>query len=220
MLIHITPCIYLGRFTQPQVCYLSDLTINELGLKLHDEKELVTRRPYPNKHFHVACRKKGKKAMSGILIDSSKSLNSFTVESRWVVSWGVIDYPSTLLHRCTYIVLDNEFDAVTDNMTLWYRPADQIFRVHQSRWPKESVGMIPMRAEPRMDIWDAKNGGIERQGDVKDTVRNGKVIKRTEIFRMPSVEPEVLTTDLSWSKRIPGVDLAFRVGDEHGRRQS
>lgn len=211
MLIHIVPSIYLGHDDQLQACYLSDLTINELGLKLFGEKDLGTRRPYPNKQFHVACRKKGQKAMNGILIDAAKLLRSFTVETRWIVSWGMIDYPATLLHRCTYNVLDSDFDAVTGWMPLWYCAMGPTLGEWSSRWPEGSGELIPMRAMPRMDLWDAVNGGLERQGDVNDVVRNGKVIKRTETFLMPTVEPERLNSYSARSHRIPGLDLAIKV---------
>ncbi|CAB3802588.1 hypothetical protein LMG28614_05651 [Paraburkholderia ultramafica] len=73
MLIHITPrfftCDQSGPFVE-----LIDLRIDPLDLFLRGGKELTTRRPYPNKHFAVACRKAGSKAIDWILVDTPNQL--------------------------------------------------------------------------------------------------------------------------------------------------
>lgn len=66
MLIHLIPNILADRSHVP--CSLVDLTSPELGLNLIGGKELTARRPYPNKHYLVACRKVGQKAVNGFLV--------------------------------------------------------------------------------------------------------------------------------------------------------
>lgn len=62
MLIHLLPTLHCGRFSS-EACELIDITCPELGLKLSSGKEVVARRPFPNKQYLVACRNVGQKAM-------------------------------------------------------------------------------------------------------------------------------------------------------------
>ena len=73
--------------------------------------------------------------------------------------------------------------------------------------------------QPKMDIWSASHGGIERQGDVHDLVKNGRVLERVETFQVPTIEPERLLSYRGWSQRIPGMELAFKESDNYGRKR-
>lgn len=57
MLIHVTPRVYLNPAPELLFCFLHDVAIPELGLRLDGEKDLDARRPYHNKRYLVACEK-------------------------------------------------------------------------------------------------------------------------------------------------------------------
>lgn len=183
MLIHLTPRIYACRTNQP--CTLIDLTCAELGLSLKGDKDLTARRPYRNKNYLVACRKVGQKAMQGILIDSRQFVYDFTVVTRWAV--GNRDIAT---HRVRYIVLDHEYDTVTENMMLWSA-------IHgDSRWasrfPAEYKGVAHTEAQPFMDVTQ----GFESEC--------------SETFLMHTIERERLHEHYcSLNERTPGIEAAF-----------
>jgi len=60
MRLHLEPKI-LNKYADIDAELVS-VEVPEVGLKLIGDKEIVTRRPYPNKQYQVACRKKGKKS--------------------------------------------------------------------------------------------------------------------------------------------------------------
>lgn len=95
-----------------------DLTVAELALNLIGGGDLTTRRPYPNKHYRVGCRKIGQKAVSGLLIKAEGHVPHYTVTTRWAVGAERI-----VSHVVRYRVLDDDFDCVTDEMTTWYASA-------------------------------------------------------------------------------------------------
>jgi hypothetical protein len=55
MLLHLSPRL-LWPYKDASIV---DLEINPLGLRLVGGVDLITRRPFPNKHYKVACRKRG-----------------------------------------------------------------------------------------------------------------------------------------------------------------
>ncbi|MFO7061921.1 DUF6012 family protein, partial [Pseudomonas aeruginosa] len=62
----------------------------------------------------MACRNKGRKATNGLLIDVPGQVPYFTVITRWKIAGEIV-----VQHRVEYVVLDDEFDAVTDYPVLW-----------------------------------------------------------------------------------------------------
>ena len=218
MLIHITPTIFIGSYDKPLECELLDLTVKELGLTLVGGKDLATRRPFPNKHFLVGCRKVRKTAMNGILIESREALSSYDVVTRWEVFSSFVRR-FVLTHHCTYNVIDTEFEAVSDAMHLWSATAGEPLGDWASRRPKGMKWVPSVPWQPKMDIWSASHGGIERQGDVHDLVKNGRVLERVETFQVPTIEPERLLSYRGWSQRIPGMELAFKESDNYGRKR-
>ena len=198
MLIHVTPRIYLGQTNGvspgPMKCELIDVTIPELELVLEEGKDVVARRPYPNKNYLTACRKVGQKAIVGILVDTMLAVQSFSVLTRWA-----INAERTLTRRVNYLVIDEDYDTVSDDMLLW-----------DSRWPEEALGFVPSRAQPRMDVWTAEASLHARQGEVKDTYRDGMIALREETFRIPTIERErLLGQDFIVRDRLPSIDMAF-----------
>jgi hypothetical protein len=65
MLIHLNPSFFLN-YSNISV-NLIDVEIPELALHLHAERDIYVRFSSPNKRLHYVCRKKGRKAIYGIL---------------------------------------------------------------------------------------------------------------------------------------------------------
>lgn len=111
MLLHLHPRLF-SDFADVE---LVDLSIDPLRLKLRGGVDLMTRRPLPNKHYAVACRRQGRKAINGIFIDTDKPVTEFLYTARWAIH---ADFICT--HKVHYQLLDAEFDAASDSMVLWY----------------------------------------------------------------------------------------------------
>lgn len=200
MLLHITPKIISPNpLCNPR---LLELEIKELGLKLVGEKDISTRKPYPNKQYYVACRKKGKKAVSGILVESPIFLDDYTVTSLW--DWT--GEGSLVTHIVKYIVLDKEFDMTSDDMLLWYGSSEELGD-WKSRWPEWAEGLAPVEVMPCMDI----NPHRERKGEYKDEYNSisGGIIRRAEVFQLPTIERERILTEVLYP--LPGFEMAFKV---------
>ncbi|WP_255653935.1 DUF6012 family protein [Arsenophonus apicola] len=71
MLLHLSPRYYL-RYSDVQLD-LIDVSVPELNLTLKGGVDIVARTPYPNKCYQIACRKKGRKAINGIFIETDKN---------------------------------------------------------------------------------------------------------------------------------------------------
>lgn len=80
MLIHITPRIYIPSAVKS--CEMTGLKIEQLGVSFSAE-QIATRKPYPNKRFHVACRRNNRRAVQGLLFSVGAAPREFTVE-QWV----------------------------------------------------------------------------------------------------------------------------------------
>ena len=65
MLLHITPKLLTAHAFS--TAGLASIEIPEFHLKFSGEKELMTRKPFPNKRYYVGCRRSGK-ASSGFLL--------------------------------------------------------------------------------------------------------------------------------------------------------
>lgn len=81
MLLHFCPRL----FSPFKNVAIIDLQIDPIGIRLAGGIHLATRRPFPNKHFAVACRKEGRKAMNGILIETSMPVEEMHYTARWAV---------------------------------------------------------------------------------------------------------------------------------------
>lgn len=198
MLIHLKPSIYDGNPIGP--CSLVDLTCHEFGLKLVGGKDLIARRPYPNKNWLVACRKVGRKALNGLFIETQVFVREFNVVTRWAVAASHI-----ATHRVRYILADDGFDTSTVEMTLWgeFPPS---FGGYKSRHPIGVNYGSPMESEPRMDVFNDR----KRVGDIADKIdQYGFLIERSEVFRMPTLERERFSISL-FSDRMPAIESAFQ----------
>ncbi len=81
MLLHLVPQI-VNRYLDVEL-ELIDVQIPELNVILTGGEDLVVRKPFPNKTYHVACRKVGRKAVHGLYLEVGKQLTKFSVVTRW-----------------------------------------------------------------------------------------------------------------------------------------
>ncbi len=75
MLLHLVPRLFACRVNEPE-CALIDFHCPALGLKLRNGIRLVARRPYPNKHYLVACRQSWPKGHDGFLVETTERVRS------------------------------------------------------------------------------------------------------------------------------------------------
>ncbi|MCG7374221.1 MULTISPECIES: DUF6012 family protein [Pseudomonas] len=203
MIIHISPTLLTCSQTGPN-CSLIDLVIPELGMALWEGKELVTRRPFPNKNYLVACRNSGRKAIKGLLIETTHPIKSFTMLARWSINASYI-----VKHRVNYEILDDVFDTASSEMLLWGEQSSEKFSF-ESRWPEMPSDTTPLNTQPKMQVSQAS----WKRGDFHDVISHGRIMERVENFRMPTIERERLMHSV-WD-RLPTVDSAFLIEHESG----
>lgn len=179
MLLHLIPQMFACRNNEPE-CSIIDFRCPELGLCLRGGIEIVARRPYPNKNYLVACRKVGRKAMDGFLIETTERVREFRTITRWSVGAERI-----VNHHVQYFVLDDDLDAITEKMVLWYAMSPSLGGF-SLRWPGVAEDWTPAAAQPRMELISR-----ERDGHYTDSLDDmGNIIERIEIFRLLTVERE------------------------------
>jgi hypothetical protein len=208
MLLHIRPKL----FSHCDAVELVDLEIEPLGLFLRAKRELATRRPYPNKRYAVGCRREGRKALDGILIETAtRKIDDLYYKARWAIEGELL-----ATHRVHYKLLDHEFDAASDNMVLWGAMVAEgewsagLPPTWSDRWPAWAAGLPPTKAEPLMEIVlrdDGKNGRAENILDAR-----GQIVERREVFAMPTIERERIITGRMRDWRVPSVSSAFTCG--------
>ena len=200
MLLHIRPRL----FSPFKYVELFELEIEPLGLHLRGGIDLATRRPYPNRHYAVACRKEGKKAIDGILLDTATVLDEFRATARWAVEAQLV-----VSHHVDYKILDHDFDSASDDMTFWYACGASL-----GGWSNRCPAWTELRpcvmAPPTMEVLprDAKRKRIEAREDFIDK-ENGFITTRHETFAMPTIEKERLLSR-ALNERMPLLTMAFR----------
>jgi hypothetical protein len=179
MLLHIRP-----RLFSPFHVELVDMEIKTLNLCLKGGVDLTTRRPYRNKHYAVACRCEGRKAIDGIFIETSGAVQEMHYTARWAIQGAFV-----AIHEVYYTLLDGEHDAASDNMVLWYA-CDPKFG---DRWPVWARDLAPVDAEPRMEVVPSRTTDRPKKPGYADDVRDeqlGWIVRRRQTFPMPTLERE------------------------------
>lgn len=219
MLIHIVPKLIEPDF--PVTSAIVDISIPECGLLLVGGKDITARRPYPNKRHLVACRKKGNKAIAGILVEVEGHLSLYTAITRWLVNDEIIT------HVVEHTVLDQELDAVSDDLTLC-RP--HYGTEWQNRWPAcyakekaifrqptmevvivESASTTPKPAH-RNDVTYDRGIGWTDSEHFPELESTRGIILRFEPFQLHTIERERLLCDRSHDLfRIPAISDAFHA---------
>jgi Family of unknown function (DUF6012) len=196
MLLHLRPMMLSsGIFVN-----LIDLRIGPFGLYLRGGRELMTGRPYPNKHYTVVCRKKGKKAMNGILVKVNGPVKGFDYSARWLANGTVVT------HRVSCSILDQEFGAASDEMWFWLGTLGE----WENRMPERFRGAVPVYVQPVMQLVDSS----EKRPSTVDVVdlKTGWIIDRTQVFAMPTIEPErFLSFPQEDQTRMPKLEDAFEA---------
>jgi hypothetical protein len=193
MPLHLRPRIYAALSAE-----LVDLEIGPLGLRLRGGEDLATRRPYPNRWYKVACRREGRKAIDGILIEIRSNVKELRTVARWA-----IEAERVVVHKVEYRITDEDFDAASDHMMLW--------RGVEGKWGHRiKAGTLPpVYLEPRMEI-DGTDTGHRNEQRI-DTIKAGWIVERSEHFLMPTIERARLL-DGERSEKLPLPESAFQVG--------
>lgn len=196
MLLHLRPTM----LSSETVVSLIDLQVEPFGLYLRGGRELMTGRPYPNKHYNVVCRKKGKKAIRGILLKVDGPVEGFNYTARWLAG-GIV-----VTHRVSCSILDQEFGAASDDMWLWRGTSGG----WGNRMPDGFRDAVPMYVQPVMQLVDSS----EQRSATVDVVnfKSGWIIDRTQVFAMPTIEPERLFSfPQEDDTRMPRLEDAFEA---------
>ncbi|MBZ9574487.1 hypothetical protein KGR00_07185 [Halomonas coralii] len=170
-------------------------------------KDLASRRPYPNKRYVVACRKVGRKAITGFLIQAPDDVRWFSATARWAIGATIV-----VRHVVRYEIIDSDYDAVSDDMLLW-GPTPKALGNWPSRWPDftaqwpaYTAQWTPANAQPCMEVTPTGR----REGDVRDTVEGGLILYREERLGLPTIESgRLLEKELSVRHRLPEIKSAF-----------
>ncbi len=197
MLLHIRP----RMFARYRNISLIDLVIDPFGMRLVGGIELATRRPYPNKWYKVACRKEGRKAVDGILINVPTPIDNFAYSARWAV-----EAAQCVTHRVEYSILDHDFDAASDSMMLWHACSEGLGG-WSNRFPEAMRGIPPLATEPRMEV---EPRDCDNRRTCEDVIESGWIISRREVFAMPTIERERITNS-RLHRPLPALGSAFTI---------
>ena len=192
MLIHLAP-----RLLEPQGiptrCELIDIAMAPFGLLLRNGIEVVARRPYPNKRYQVACRKIGRKAMNGLLIETAGTVDAFRVVTRWAVEGEML-----CTHEVNYSLADQDHDAVSEDVLFCNRQAAQVY--HQPRMAVLGSDCI------------AGDAGVSSVTSTEFISVSGPVVTGCrQQLRLSTITRARLFDPMFVSRRIPPADHAFRV---------
>ena len=166
--------------------------------------DLMTRRPYRNKRYAVACRKQGLKAIDGIFVETGTPIREVTCTMRWNIADEKV-----VTHHVLYRLLDQEFDTASDQMIMWSgthgEPKDW-----ESRRPEWAKNAIPCHAEPRMEVIpSAKSDWQIPTQDILSKERDW-IISRHQTFAIPTIQRERFNRrPCSWTDRNPSFDSVF-----------
>jgi hypothetical protein len=184
------------------------MTLDPPGLHLRGGVELATRRPYPNKGLAVACRRhRTRKAISGILIETARPTGELVYTARWAVHAELL-----VTHRVIYRLLDDDFDAASDDMMLWYAGSPESGG-WSSRWPAWAEGLAPVHAQPLMRILPVHSAheADQKTRTIDKTDSQGWIVERHQVFAMPTIERERITRNDFKEIPWPPLETAFRV---------
>ena len=208
MLIHLTPRFYL-QYCDVQVD-LVDITIPEFEITLKNNVDLMIKTPYPNKCYKVACRKKGRKAINGIFIETDEWVGDFTVITRWSVTGVDGEGITTIVSHTTHFhVNDSDYDAVTECQMLW---SDFYNTPYESRKNSIQETWIPARDQPRMFPFDNDERESERFNQYYNHINHNSLItERVEYYTVPTVERERLIVPFFGNDRFPSKEDVFQA---------
>lgn len=201
MLLHLSPTVLLRTCKEANNISIDEIEFPEYSYVLKSGKDITARRPYRNKRYLVACRKKSQKAIDGIFIKLPKKKKQLLVNVVWIGVTG-----EKLTHSIRYLFCDDEYDAATEKMVLWTAQT-----IGNQAYPNRTLqsGQIPSRSQPRMATFPDD----ERVGNIRDSHDSHHVlVHRMEEFKLPTIEPSRLIADQgSFNNRFPSLDDVFIV---------
>tara|TARA_Y100001949_G_scaffold21781_1_gene15408 strand:+ start:93 stop:734 length:642 start_codon:yes stop_codon:yes gene_type:complete len=200
MLLHLIPKI-INKYANVSVS-LVDITIPELDLTLRGNIDVTTRKPYPNKTHHVACRKAGRKAINGIFVETGKFIFSFSVVTRWS-----LNAQQVITHRVNYNVLDSDYNCISDDPLNWTKTREGNF---ECRTPERLSNYSPLESKVAMEVLYEGNSS-PKKCFYTDTFENGLLIERVEESHIHTIEFDRLHHWQEMSGRIPALNDAFLV---------
>lgn len=200
MLIHLSPTFRACEISGPNVEIL-DIAIPELELKLVGGRDLAARRPLANRNYLVACRKIGRKAINGILLNTGdRRVDVFTVRVRWAV-----DAELVATHEISYRVTDCDYPLVSDDMLLWSAHPPALGQ-WPDRMPPYASHASPMSGKVLMLLTEED----EHDRLVVDRKERGLIVERKQEFLLPTIEPGRLATSML-RDTYPAFDQAIQV---------
>ncbi|QHM74015.1 DUF6012 family protein [Mixta intestinalis] len=197
MLIHLTPSYFLN-YSNISV-NLIDVEIPELGLRLQEERDITVRFPSPNKRLHYVCRKKGRKAVKGILLNTDKHVSDITVITRWAVQGDVS------VHRVHMHIVGND-DAATDLIQLW---SGFYNSPYGDKTPEVAMNWIPASCQPRLTVNAGDRPSVRETAIWRRADPAGIIRQQTEYYTAATVEPERLISPWRGNKSLPALEDAF-----------
>lgn len=178
MLIHLTPT-FINPYQNIQVTLKNLIIIageDNFEYKI-PVKDLALKKPYPNKSYYVACKRKGNKSFVGLLAHIEEERpNTFTVYEEWETITDN-DLKHQHFHYITFNLIDNEHTIVSQHFPLWRQYSTDIHK----DW-------IPVSCTPKMefDTDILKNGA--RSNEIEDGYYfNGILKQRTEQYSVPTM---------------------------------
>lgn len=200
MLIHLTPT-FINPYNNIKV------TLEHLSIIAGDDnfeyeipiQHLSLKRPHPNKAYYVACRKRRNKSFIGLLTHiREKKLDKFTVYEKWkTVINNDIEYNH--FHYITFNMLDNNFDTVSQDFSLWREYGTDIHK----DW-------IPVNCTPKMEFDTECFKNSPRSNEIENGYYfNGIIKQRNENYSISTIpNTELLERGkLLFQDRMPDINL-------------
>jgi hypothetical protein len=156
-----------------------DMSIPEVGITLVGGRDVMTRTPYPNKHYVLPCAK-GRKAEQGMLIDVGDAPDEMTLVTRWA-----IDAERVAVHEVAIRHAGPRRDVIATSASLWRAWGHDDWTWDDDAWPAwadRNNGAMFM--DPRMNELDR---GQETMRPRDDVVADGRVIRRRESLDVTSI---------------------------------
>lgn len=194
MLLHTVP-ILLSEIRLGRGRALLDVRVPEIGLTLVGGRDVVTRTPYPNKHW-LLVGARGSPPTDGLLIDVGQATR-MTVITRWG-----IDGERVITHEVHVEAVGEPRDVIAANSALWMMGGSDQWTWDDVRTPwMEPVGTIRLDALMREEV----GSGPECVRKVEEEMRDGRLSLRREHLEVPSVERERYDwiANAGWSRRMP-----------------
>ena len=203
MLLHLSPMFITNTFNvHPE---LHKVSIPEIDLDLIGGVDVIARQPHPNKRYYTGCRKVGRKAIDGMLVEVPEQLTYFTLVSTWVIASNL----PMATHIVHYTLADNDFPFASDNLMLWGE------RRHDST--KEWSYAL---GQPRMVMLPENY----RAREVRDIhfIRNevGLVETCVESITIPTLPLTTLDDSRCFNEKLPSLTGAFSLMKEQKRQRT